>query len=540
MQVVRSVRAALYATALLFALTLVLIRGLALWLEYDAALERAESTTRDMTLILEQFAKRTFETSDHVLREVARFSNERGGAMALRESDEAHRYLVDLSRESSSGDFFLIVDRNGVPSALTAQYPAPDISLRDQDWFQAHLGGADRVVGQAIVGRITGEILFTYTHRMADANGAFDGAVQVAIRPTFFQQLTRSAEPERDAIGREVILGMWTRDGHVIARTGLTPEEITQHVETSPLFAELLAAPSGTFRDVALSGGTEQIVSFRRLDRWPVVVTASIPLSTVLGPWWQSLFWNIAGLVIACAGLAWLTITGARLASADERTQQELRRLNTDLNQALNDKVTLLKEIHHRVKNNLAITSSLLHLQARRLNDPEARAAFRDTEDRLRSVALIHEALYQADASGTVRLDDYLRRLASEVAFAHGAAERAISVVVEADPVEVPLSQAVPMALTVTEALTNAFKHAFPDGSGGRITVGARLCDDHMEITVRDTGRGLPANLDAAPRKGSMGSRLIETFAAQIGATTSYEQDRGTVFRMLVPRAAGI
>jgi two-component sensor histidine kinase len=392
-------------------------------------------------------------------------------------------------------------------------------------------------VGGAIVGRITGEILFTYTHRLSDATGAFDGAVQVAIRPTFFQQLTRSPEANRDAIGREVILGMWTRDGQVVARTGLTPEEVSQRIEASPLFADLLAAPSGTFRDTSLAEGTEQIVSFRRLERWPVVVTASIPLATVLGPWWQSLFWSLAGILITCAGLAWLTMTGARLATADERAQQELRRLNADLNRALADKVALLKEIHHRVKNNLAITSSLLHLQSRRLTDPAARAAFRDTEDRLRSVALIHEALYQSDASESVQLDHYLRRLASEVAFAHGAAERAVSVVVEADPVEVPLSQAVPMALTVTEALTNAFKHAFPDGSGGQITVTARVCDNRIEITVRDTGRGFPANVDAAPRQSSMGSRLIETFAAQIGATTSYEQDRGTVFRMIVPRA---
>jgi two-component sensor histidine kinase len=150
---------------------------------------------------------------------------------------------------------------------------------------------------------------------------------------------------------------------------------------------------------------------------------------------------------------------------------------------------------------------------------------------------LIHEALYRSDASGSVRLDAYLHRLVSEVAIAHGAAEQVIGLSVIADAVEVPLEQAVPLALAVTEAITNAFKHAFPDGAGGQIAVGARINGDFLEVTVRDNGRGFAANVDTAPRRGSLGSKLIETFAGQIGASTSYSHEDGTVFRMTVPRA---
>jgi two-component sensor histidine kinase len=537
MQVVRSVRTALLATALLFAASLIVLRGVSLWLERHYVLERAEATTRDMTLILEEYAKRTFETSDHVLREIARYVGESGGASSLRDSEAAHRFLLGLTRESSSGDFFLVVDRDGVPSALTSRFPPPDVSLRDQDWFQQHVDGANRVVGRALVGRITGEILFTYTHRLLDAEGRFDGAVQVAVRPTFFQEITRGATPEDGEIGRDITLAMWGADGQVIARTGLAPANVDQSIATSPLFQDLLASPSGTFRDEATIEGGEAVVSFRRLERWPVVVTASMPISAVLGPWWVSLAWSLAGLAIGCAGLAWLTFAGLRLARADEASQVELREANANLNKALADKVVLLQEIHHRVKNNLAITSSLLSLQARRLTDPEARKAFRDTEDRLRSVALIHEALYRSDASGSVRLDEYLHRLVSEVAIAHGAAERAVALSVSAEPIEMPLEQAVPLALAVTEALTNAFKHAFPEGAGGQISVNARSTGAFLEVTVRDNGQGFAANRDAAPRQPSLGAKLIETFAGQIGASTSYAHDGGTVFRMLVPQA---
>lgn len=538
MQLVRSVKTALLATALLFAVTLVVVRGAALWLERQDALERAEATTRDMTLILEEYARRTFETSDLVLSDIARFVREHGGTAALRQDDEAHRFLVDLSQESSSGDYFLVVDREGVPTASTAQFPAPDVSRQDQPWFQAHLAGADRVVGQARVGGITGEIQFTYTHRLIDTSGIFDGAAQIAVRPTFFQDLSRGPDARSGEIGQEITLAMWTDGGQVIARTGLSPADIGQSISGSPLFNDLLAWQTGTFRDSGALGGEEEIVSFRRLDRWPVVVTASIPVAAVLGPWWQSVAWSIAGLAVGCLGLGWLTLAGVRLARVDEVAQSELRTLNEELNQALKDKVTLLQEIHHRVKNNLAITGSLLALQARRVSDPEARQAFLDTENRLRSVALIHEALYQTDASDSVYLDEYLHRLVAQVAIAHGAAERAISVTVDAERIEVPLQQAVPLALTVTEAIINAFKHAFAENAGGQINVTAQSEGAAIIVIVRDNGQGFVANADAAPRPASLGSKLIETFAGQIGAETSYETSGGTVFRMVVPRTA--
>jgi two-component sensor histidine kinase len=356
-----------------------------------------------------------------------------------------------------------------------------------------------------------------------------------------FQELTRGGDAAgrggTGEIGRDLTLAMWSADGRVIAQTGLAPDAVDQSIDASPLLNDLLAQPVGTFRDGGSLGAEEAIVSIRRLERWPVVVTASMPVAAVLDTWWSSLAWSVAGPAIGCAGLAWLTFAGLRLARADEASQVELRQLNADLNKALGDKVVLLPETHHRVKNNLDITSSLLSLQARWLSDPEARQAFKDTQDRLRSVALIHDALYCSDASGSVRLDDYLRRLVGEVAIAYGAAERAIAISVSADPVEVPIDQAVPLALAVTEALTNAFQHAFPDGASGQSSVQARSVGASLEVTVRDNGQGFVANRDEAPGPASLGARLIETFAAQIGASTSYAHEEGTLFRMVVPRA---
>lgn len=544
MPMVRDVQGLLFITAFLFAVTFVGVRAAALWLEHRSALQRAEATTRDMALILEEYAKRTFETSDLVLANIARYTREQGGAAALRGSEDAHRYLVQLSRESSSGDFFLVVDRDGVPSALTAQHPAPNVSLKDQRWFQAHLQGADRVVGEALVGRITGEILFTYTHRLTNRAGAFDGAVQVAVRPTFLQEVTRGdADAAVGGTGREVRLALWNREGGVVARTGLRPEQVGQRIDQSRLFTDHLAARSGTFHGRSPMDGADQIVSFRKLERWPLVVTASIPRASALGPWWQNLTWSVAASGVLIAGLVWLTAAGARLSRKEQEAQAELRRVNDELGEtnrrltrALEDKVALLQEIHHRVKNNLAVTSSLLHLQARRFGDPAVRAAFQDTQDRLRSVALIHEALYRSDASGSVHLDEYLHRLVGEVASAYGAAERGIAIAVETERIEIALEQAVPLALAVTEAISNAFKHAFPDGGGGRITISAGRIEDGFEIVVRDTGCGRPTDVPPPEKSGSLGSRLIQAFVAQVGGLFTYENDNGTVFRIRVPQ----
>jgi two-component sensor histidine kinase len=212
-----------------------------------------------------------------------------------------------------------------------------------------------------------------------------------------------------------------------------------------------------------------------------VLVTASIPREEALATFRQSLDWSLAAGALLLALLGGLTLVAFRLVARDERAQAQLSRVNGELaaanvqlSRALEDRTTLLEEIHHRVRNNLAVTSSLLRIQSRSFTDPAVRAAFLDTEDRLRSISLLHETLYRVDATGSVRLDDYLTRLAKEVAAAHGSQQRNVDVTVDAEPIEVPLNRAVPLGLAVTEALSNAFKHAFGEGNGGRIRVSGR------------------------------------------------------------------
>jgi two-component sensor histidine kinase len=281
-----------------------------------------------------------------------------------------------------------------------------------------------------------------------------------------------------------------------------------------------------------MGDGVERIVSFRRLERWPVTVTASIPVATALAAWTANLYWSTAITALVFIALGWLTGIGVRLSGRMEETQRQLQQANQDLGQALADKVVLLQEIHHRVKNNLQVTSSLLQMQARRFADPNVKTAFQETQDRLRSISLIHDLLYRKEQDGMIDLRDYLGRLLQELSATYGASARGIAVDLDAERIEIDLNRGPPLALAVTEAIINAFKHAFEPGQGGRISVSARRRDERIEIVVRDTGKGVSGGTE---NDSSLGMKLIRAFAAQLGGSFSLETDGGAVFRLTIP-----
>lgn len=524
---IRNMRGVLYATAVLFACAVIGLRGVFLWVEYRNAIARAQLATRDLALLMEEYAKRTFETSDLLLGEIITYVRENGGVGALSETGEASRHLAALTRRSSSHDLFVIIDRDGNVVAGSSPQTSAAASFKEREWFHAHRAGADSHVGGAITGRLVDELLFTYSRRITDFRGEFDGVAQVGLRSGFLQDLSRS-----EAGTANVTLGLWGRDGRVIARTGLTREQVNSGFAYSAVFTKLENQRAGTYRETDSVDGINRIVSFRRLEQWPVIVTASVPVSAALASWTRSLTWSaaITGLILIAFG--GLTLLGMRLTRRTEEAQAKLVQVNGELERALSDKSMLLQEIHHRVKNNLQVTSSLLQMQARRFIDPNVQAAFQETQDRLRSVGLIHDLLYRKDTGGTIDLRDYLGRLLDQVSATYGASARGIAVDLDAEPISIGLERAAPLALAVTEALTNAFKHAFDPGRGGSIHVCARRLGDQIEIIVRDTGKGVPSVLDD---RSSLGLKLIRAFAAQLGGRFSFENDRGTVFRLLIP-----
>jgi PAS domain S-box-containing protein len=212
------------------------------------------------------------------------------------------------------------------------------------------------------------------------------------------------------------------------------------------------------------------------------------------------------------------------------------------LRRTLEDKNILLKELYHRVKNNLQLIISMFNLQVRSLSDSEARQALIEAAARVRTMALVHERLYQSPTLSSIALDAYLTELCEQLAGAALAAQRGIAVQVDAEPVEIGLDLAVPLGLILNELVSNSLKHAFPDGRRGRIQVRVvRDPDtergDAMRLSVEDDGIGLPPDFDRTSTR-TLGLRLVSALSEQLRGSFSIlnpaPERRGGVLASLV------
>jgi two-component sensor histidine kinase len=199
---------------------------------------------------------------------------------------------------------------------------------------------------------------------------------------------------------------------------------------------------------------------------------------------------------------------------------------------SLHEKETLLKEVHHRVKNNLQLISSLLNLQSRYQPD-ETRALLAESQDRVHSIALVHEILYQSGDLGSIEFSEYLHSLVAHLSDNWKRAAGPVQVSVRATGVRLPIHVAIPCGLIVSELLTNAFKHAFPHGSCGHVLIQVEgTAPGSIHLVVGDTGIGLRGAPSSLTSSGSLGLQLVATLARQLRAEVEVTGPPGTTFRL--------
>lgn len=233
--------------------------------------------------------------------------------------------------------------------------------------------------------------------------------------------------------------------------------------------------------------------------------------------------------------LAPLATREGTLVSAAIRDITERKKAEAALQLNLREKEVLLKEVHHRVKNNLQVVASLLNLQSSEIPEGLARGAFLESRDRVRSMALVHEILYQSKDLSRVDFAEYLQKLASELSRAWGVDAHAIALALDVEPVPIPVDVAVNCGLIVNELVSNAFKHAFPDGHRGEVRVDLRESPrGTLRIEVSDTGVGLPAGLDVRATK-SLGMQLVVRLTDQLRGELTVERAPRTRFALAIP-----
>jgi PAS domain S-box-containing protein len=220
---------------------------------------------------------------------------------------------------------------------------------------------------------------------------------------------------------------------------------------------------------------------------------------------------------------------------AQKRLEERVESRTRELRAALVEKEVLLREIHHRVKNNLQIISSLLRLQARRLDDATIGQVFLESQRRIESMAKIHEYLYRSDHLQVIDFHAYLRDLGHQLLQAYDRGELKVALEITGGNVDLSVDEAIPCGLIFSEAVSNSLKHAFPGGRAGAIEVTLDRPDPgRLSLMIRDNGRGFPAGFDPG-RVDSLGLKLVHQLAHQLNGSLEVFSSDGAAIRMTFP-----
>jgi len=225
-------------------------------------------------------------------------------------------------------------------------------------------------------------------------------------------------------------------------------------------------------------------------------------------------------------------IENARLYALAQQELAERKEAEDQLKASLAEKEVLLKEIHHRVKNNLQVISSLLYLQSQQIEDPETLAVLQESQHRVRSMALVHERLYQTEGLARVDAAEYLLTLTNYLFRSYEVGFGRIKLSVDVDAVSLGIDTALPCGLIVNELLSNALKHAYPDGQGGEILVQLHaIGEGRYLLVIGDDGLGFPDHLDFRHTR-SLGLRLVNTLVDQLEGEIRLDTRQGTRFEI--------
>jgi hypothetical protein len=223
-------------------------------------------------------------------------------------------------------------------------------------------------------------------------------------------------------------------------------------------------------------------------------------------------------------------VAGA-LQQSEERVEAQRATLERQT-VSLQQRETLLREIHHRVKNNMQVMSSLLSLQARSALNPETRRVLEDNQNRIQSMALLHEILYQSEDLSLVDFQKYVLRTVDYLFRSFGVQDGQIRLRTELDQLELELDDALPFGLLISEVVSNSLKHAFPHGRGGEVSIFLRQQSaTTISLALSDDGVGLPGELDWATSR-SLGLRLVRALAQQLRGTLEIRSQGGTEVRL--------
>jgi len=543
------------------ALSPVLVIGGIRW---SGDIDRETAYRREtMTLVAQEAASRAeymLESAPLILNLISAVSSRDPCANPLRET------LKGLPEYANLG----IVDSSGIVLCTTQEGAKGATTAGTRDWFkQLRDTDIDVVQSAAYYGALSQQWIIATAKKRKTAEGAFDGAFVLGVPVnSLARQLERAGLPKNsevalvDASGQVFASNHWTK---------IEPEAMAALKDSGSGFF-LLRSISGEDREAALvrlagseffamltapkppAIAVENVSAFGNfalpLLAWLLaLVTAWLAMDRLVLRWLDYL--GRIALLYASGKLSVQPLRARRqapdeinkLADLMEQMAVSVRDRTNSLEAALEARHAAMKEIHHRVKNNLQIINSLLSLQSRKIKDPAAISAMDDARARINALSLIHRSLYEHSDIGAVEAKHFFSELASHLDSALGAEDQRIKIQSEIDADQIDADVAVPLALFTAEAVTNAVKHAFPEGRGvmgGRVLVSFKVAEHEALLTVEDDGIG-GAEAQAAAASG-IGGTLMSAFAKQVHGKLEEGQvaTGGRYVRIRMPRINGI
>lgn len=376
---------------------------------------------------------------------------------------------------------------------------AADVSVADREYFAALQAGEEFYTSAGIVSRLTGDRIFVFSKRV-ERNGSFAGAIMVSYSDRLLEDIWQTLD-----LGVGSTISLIRDDGRLMARYPATdgPVDLSQ----LPLFTTYLKSSAhGTYTSESSPvDGVARVVSYRAIEGTQMVAIASVATDET----WRVFIRNIMTVLLIVSpillglglGAWWIVI----LLRRDARNTEKL--------------TLLFREIHHRVKNNMASVQALVRMQ----DIPEA--AKRDLQSRFAAMAAMHEHIYKHDDYSVVSAKELVPTIVDQVNVAYGSL---IGIHYELADVKIGNDQATPLALLLSEIVTNALKYAFPEGRRGTIYIALSKADEQgrSKLVVRDDGVGMPQT----EGRNSMGMRLVKGVVAQLRGDYEFRNDGGTIF----------
>jgi two-component system, sensor histidine kinase PdtaS len=502
----RAVIAALALTGLLLVLV-VLLAGQFIWQSQQDAKAATEGRAASAAYIASTHVRWLIEANLQTLRRV---DDSLGGRRDLLTAGTVPD--LDQAVTALPGAVYIwVFDADG-RSVLTNEPEFASISIADRDYFVTLKSGAEWDIGPLLIGRHTGRKVFPIGRRI-ERDGQFLGAAVIYVPADHLAQFWQSMD-----LGPGSTVGLLRDDGWLVARYPV-PER-TLNLAGYTLFTEHLTKASEGFYEAAASpaDGVARVVGYRRVEGLPLITVVGIPLEVLTDRFRERL--GEITLVALPIGLALLLVSlwVVRLLRQEERAHRAL-------SQALEENRLLLREVHHRVKNNLQTVSALIRLQ------PGPSEPKEELMHRIAAMTAVHEHIYGSDQFGRLDIADYIRTLVAGLREGYGSA---VKVECELASVDVTPDQALPLGLIVNEVVSNAFKHAFPGGRPGLITLKLKVTElGQAVLRVQDNGVGYQSG-----KPTGMGSRLIGGLAQQINGDYEFRNEDGTLFILTFPLIA--